>query len=284
MSAEQSLISGDRYLGGLLVFLLQAVRKYLLLVILLPLVVMASAFFIARHLAPVYGVQAGIRIGRVDGAESLSPQAAASRINSLAFKQRVLQSMNIPSGDGQLGRLVSAGLAARQETSDVVAVGARGSTTQQVRQVLDITVQLLNEEQQRVGGPLLADIKEQLATSDANIASLLQARESLTTLTKSLEVPTGDAAAASFRAVWLLDLVSRSELRLDAARAERRALASRLGSWRTYPSALVDGAFVTPVNVAPRAMAIAVVAGMLTLLICILFVLMRQPKNTGPRW
>jgi hypothetical protein len=46
----------------------------------------------------------------------------------------------------------------------------------------------------------------------------------------------------------------------------------------------VDGAFVTPVKVAPRAMAIAVVAGMLTLLICILFVLMRQPKNTGPRW
>jgi hypothetical protein len=283
MSAEQGLISGDRYLGGLLVFFVRAVRHYLLLVILLPLAVAALAFFIARQLPPVYGTQASIRIGRVDGSELLSPQAAASRINSQAFKQRVLRSMNISLSDDQAARLVLTGLAARPDVSDAVVVGARGSTVQQVRQVLDVTVQLLNEEQERVAGPLLADIKEQLATSDANIASLLQARESLSTLAKAFDAQSGDAASASFRAVWLLDLVSRSEQRLTSARAERQGLASRLGSWRNYPTNLLDGAFVLAAYLSPRTAAIAGVAGALTLLICILFALMRQPRNTRAR-
>jgi uncharacterized protein involved in exopolysaccharide biosynthesis len=145
-------------------------------------------------------------------------------------------------------------------------------------------VQLLNEEQDRVAGPLLADIKEQLVTSEANIASLLQARETLSTLVKALEAQPGDTASAAFRSVWLLDLASRGEQRLAGARAERYALASRLGSWKTYPSAIVDGAFVSPAYVSPRTTAIAGGAGALTLLLCILFALMRYPRNIGAHW
>lgn len=276
MSAEQSLISGNGYLGGLLGFSLQAVRNYLVMVIALPLLVTALAFVIARQLPPVYGAQASIRIGRVDGTDLLSPQAAASRINSQPFRQRMLQTIKLPREDYQ-----SVGVSARPETSDTIVVGARASTTQQVQRILDVTVQLLNDEQERVAGPLLSDIKEQLASNDANIASLLQARDSLSGLAKGLEAQSGDAASTSYRAVWLLDLSSRVEQRLTNARAERYALASRLGSWKTYPTAIVDGAFVSSAQVSPRTMAIAGIAGVLTLLGCILFALLRHPRNIG---
>lgn len=278
MDSKQGLMSEDRYLGELLAFFFQAVRKYLLMVILLPPVVAVLAYFLAQQLPPVYGAQASIRLGRADGVAILSPQAAAARINSKAFKQRVLQSINVPL-QSDLARTVAGGLVAGSEAADSVTLGAQASSAQQVRQVLEVTVQLLNEEQDKAGAPLVADIKEQLAASDAKISGLLQAQENLLKRVDPKETQSGDAASASFRAIWLLDLVSRNEERLAGARVDRQGLVSRLGSWRNYPTTLTDGAFISAIPVSPRVVAIAAVAGMLTFLICILFALMRQPKN-----
>jgi hypothetical protein len=133
MSGQQDLISGDRYLSELLLFFLRAVRKYLLLVVLLPPVAAALAFFIARQLSPVYGAQASIPIGRVDGSEFLSSQAATARINSRAFREHVGRSMSVPPGDDQAAGRLPVGLAAQPESSDSVAGGAPAATPQQVR-------------------------------------------------------------------------------------------------------------------------------------------------------
>src|SRR6266702_1898997 len=152
MDSKQGLISEDTYLGGVLAFFFQAVRKYFLLVILLPLAVAVLAYFSAQQLPPVYGAQASIRLGRVDGVAFLSPQAAAVRINSQAFKQRVLQATNVPQRS-DLARMIAAGLVAGPEAAESVTLGAQASSTQQVQQVLEVTMKLLNEEQDKVGGP-----------------------------------------------------------------------------------------------------------------------------------
>jgi hypothetical protein len=280
MSVEQGPISADQYVGGLLMFFYRAVRRNLLLVIILPVVVAALAFAIARQFPPVYGAQASIRLGRFDGAELMSLQSAVARINSPTFKQRALQAMNLPVvGKDRAAQLVAGSLTARSETSDMVAVTVNAPTVQQVRQALDVTVQLLNEEQDRIRQPLMADINEQLANIDANIVSLSQARDSLSAAAKAIEAQPADPASAGFRTVWLLDLASRNEQRLTIAKAERHAMVARLGSWKTYPTTLLDGTFLSPRVVSVSSARIAIVAGLAMLLACILYALMREPRG-----
>ena len=99
MSEDSGTISGDLYLGGLFTFFFWTIRRHLLLVIVLPLTVMAVIFFATRQLTPVYAAQLSVRIGKVDGAEVQSVQAVEVRINSEAFKTRVLHAMNLPPDD-----------------------------------------------------------------------------------------------------------------------------------------------------------------------------------------
>lgn len=278
MSGPPATVPGDQYLGGLFMFLYRAIREHLFLTILLPVVAMAIAYLAAQQLPPVYTTQGSIRIGRVDGAEA--PVGAVIRINSLSFKQGLVQAMSLSLSDNNRpAQLIFTSLTAKQETADSVAVTVRATTAQQARDALAAVVGLLNEQQQRTRGPLEADIKEQLATYDVAIAGLLATRESLSVLTKDdpKEVP-ADPASAALRRIWLLDLLSRNEQRLNQARAERRALAARLGAWNTYPAALLDDAFVSKGFTIARPVTIAVLAGGVVFLMVLIGILLRGSK------
>jgi hypothetical protein len=286
MSAERAPISADRYVGGLLLFFYQTVRRHLVLVILLPVAAAVLAFAIARQLPPTYGAQASIRLGRIDGGELMSPQGAVTWIISSTFKQRVVQAMNLPVGgsDGA-AQLIAGSLTARPETADTVAVTVRAPTVQQVRQALDVAVQLLNEEQDRIRQPLMADINEQLANIDANIVSLSEIRDSLSAAAKVIpaEVQSTDPASGRLRTVWLLDLVSRNQQMLTSAKVERRAVEARLRPWKTYPTTLQDGAFLSANVVSASPARIAIVAGLAMLLACILYALIREPRRSNQK-
>jgi hypothetical protein len=284
MSVSPSKVPGDQYLGGLFMFFGRAIRKHLLLMTLLPLIVMAVTYLAALQLPIVYTAQGSIRIGRVDGAEAMSPIGAVSRINSLSFKQRVIQAMTFPAGDGNRpAQLIFGNLTARQETAGTVAVSVRATTAQQARDALAAAVNLLNEEQRRTLGPLETDIKEQLAASDTTIASLLETRDLLSSLAKEdAKGAHSDPAFAALLRVWLSDLVSRNEQRLVAAKAERRALSARLGAWKTYPTAVLDEPFVSPGFALARPITIAMFAGGVVFLILLLGALLRESKAVRP--
>lgn len=280
MNEPQIIISKESYLSGLIATLFQALRPRILLVILLPIVVALVVFGLSHLLPSAFEAQASVRIGRIDGAEVMTLQTAVVRVNSLSFKQRVLRALNLPDTEERQARLIYSSLSAKGETSDTIAVNVQASSPQQVGQVFDAVVQFLNEDQKWLREPLIADINEQLVTVDATIAELTRTRESLTALGKSMaDVQSHDAASAAFRSVWLFDLVARNEQRLDAAKAERHALAVRLGSWRTYQTATVDGAFILPKQVSPRPLRKALIMGGLTLLGCVLYALWRAPTR-----
>jgi hypothetical protein len=279
MSGPPAAVPGDQYLGGLFMFLYRAIQQHLLLTILLPLVAMTIAYLAAQQLPAVYTAQGGMRIGRVDGAEA--PAGAVTRINSPSFKQHLVRVMSLPLSDSTWpSQLIFASLSAKQETPDSVALTVRATTAQQARDALAAVVGLLNEQQQRIREPLEADIKEQLATYDVTIAGLLATRESLSVLAKDdpKEALPADPASAALRRIWLLDLLSRNEQRLNQARAERRALAARLGAWNTYPAALLNDAFVSKGFSIARPVTIAVFAGGAVFLMVVIGILLRESK------
>jgi len=280
MSEARSMVSGDQYLGGLFMFLCRSIRQHWLLTILLPLAAMPVAYVAAGQLPRVYAAQGSIRLGRVDGAEAVSLAGAVSRINSPSFKQRVVRSMNLSGAQSaRAAGLIFGSLVAKQETQDTVAVSVRAPTGQQAREAMGSAVGLLNEEQQKTMEPLVADIKQQLAAGDANIVSLLQARDALSALAKEEQTtPVADLASATLRRVWLSDLASRNEQRLAAARAEQHALATRLGAWRTYPAALVDEGFVSSSFALAAPATVAIFTGAIIFLGFLLGVAFRRSK------
>jgi hypothetical protein len=289
MSEQRSLVSGDQYLAGLVIFFYQAVRKQLLLVILVPLAVMAITFFASQQLSPIYAGQASVRIGRVDGTEAISLQAAVARINSQAFKERVLRSMNLPTtGDDPPAQLIFGSLTARPETSDSLVVSVRADSNEHLRQGLQVTVRLLNDEQEKIQGPVFEDLRAQLTVVDANIAKLSETRESLLALTKaSIAQATpgaqpGGREPVALQSVFLSDLVSRNEERLFNARTTRLALAARLNSWKTYPTTIVDDIFVSRTPIFPRSLLMTFFAGGVAFLGLLLYALLLGRKAVHP--
>ena len=284
MSVSPNTVPGDRYLGGLLMFLFRTIRANLSLTVLLPLASVLIAYLAALQMPVVYTAQGSIRLGRVDGAESISLVGAVSRINSLSFKQRVVRKMSFPAAEGaRPAQLVFASLTARQEIADAVSVSVRAITAQQAREIVAVAVGLLNEDQRKTWEPLEADIKEQLATYDATISSLRETGDSLAAITKEdTRKASGDPASVMLRSVWLSDLVSRNEQRLVTARSERHALSTRLGSWRTYPTALLDEPFVSPGFAVARPLTIAIFAGAVVFLVFLIRAMLRQPKAVQP--
>lgn len=283
MSVSPSNVPGDQYLGGLFMYLWRTIREHLFLTVLLPLVAMAIAYVAALQLPTVYTAQGSIRIGKVDGVEAVSPTGAVSRMNSLSFKQRVVQATNSAGDANRPAQLILGNLIARQETADTVAVSVRAATARQARDAIAAAVNLLNEEQRRTLGPLEADIKEQLAASDTTIASLVQTRDSLLALAREdSRGASGDPAFATLLRVWLSDLASRNEQRLAAAKAEQRALSARLGAWRNYPTALLDEPYTSPGFALVRPITIAILAGAAVFLISLLGVMFRGSKAVRP--
>jgi hypothetical protein len=282
MTTPPVMVSGDKYLRGLFMSLCRTMRQYLLLLILLPLVAMVVAYLAAPQLPPVHTAQGSIRIGRVDGVEV--PVGAVSRINSSPFKQSLIQAMNLTQPENsRSAQLIFSTLTARQETADSVAVTVRASTAQQARDALVAVVGLLNEQQKRTRGPLETDLKEQLATYDVTIAGLLATRDSLSVLAKDdpKAVPEDPTSVALSR-MWMLDLVSRNEQKLNQAKAERRALSARLAAWNTIPAALVDDAFVSTGSPVVQPVAIAIFAGGAVFLVVLIGVLFRESKAVRP--
>ncbi|MEH2554060.1 hypothetical protein V1286_001589 [Bradyrhizobium algeriense] len=285
MSVSSTTVPGDHYLSGLLTFLYRTIRANIFSTVLLPLASMLIAYVAALQLPTVYTAQASIRIGRVDGGEAISLTSAVSRINSLAFKQHVVQGMNFPAAEGaRPAQLIFGSLTARQDTAaDTVGVSVQATTAQQARDIVAVAVALLNEEQRKIQGPLETNIKEQLATYDATISSLLETRDSLAVLTKEdAKAASGDPVLVALRRVWLSDLVSRNEQRLAAARSERNALSARLGGWRTYPTAPLDELYVSSGFAHARPATIAIIAGAVVFLIFLFRAMLRESKAARP--
>jgi hypothetical protein len=279
MSALPNAVPGDRYLVGLFMFLCRAIREHLVLTLLLPLVAAAIAYAAVLQLPPVYTAQGNVRIGKVDGAETVSVTGVISRLNSPSFRHRVIEAMGLPPvASDRAAQLIFQSLAAKQETADTLVVTVRAPGAQQVREAAATAVRLLEEEQRKIREPLEADIKEQLATNDATITGLLETRDSLSALMKeNSQGASIDPTLLVMRRVWLADLISRNEQRLTAAKAERHALSAKLGAWKTYPTTLLDDVFVLP-GFAVRPATMALLAGGATFTIVLLGAVLRGSK------
>jgi len=276
MRESSGAVPGDQYLGGLLMFMYQTIRTNLLLTIVLPLIAMAMAYMVAMQLPSVSAAQGTVRIGRVDGAETVSLPGVVSRINSLPFKRRLIQALQLPSNSAA-ARLVAGSLSAKQEASEIMNVSARAPVAQQAADAVRATVSLLDEDQRGIRDTFEANIKEQLATNDATIAGLLENQDSLTALTKeSSKSATDEPTSAALQKVWLADLVSRNQQRLAAAKAERNALVARLGTWRTYPTALTDDVFVSSTPVFLKPVVIALLVGCVAFAVLFISALFRR--------
>ena len=280
MSIPPRMVPGDHYLSGLSMFLWRTIRTNRFLTVLLPLAAALIAYVAALQMPTVYTAQGSMRIGRVDGTEVIGVMGAVARINSLAFKRRVIQGMNFPAAESpRPAQLIFASLTARQETADSISVSVQATTAQQARDAVAVVVGLLNEDERKIREPLETDIKEQLTTNDTTIAVLLETKDSLAALAK--EDPKGasdDPQSAALRRVWLSDLVSRNEQQLAAARSERHALSARLGAWRTYPTALLDELYISPGFALARPVTVAIIAGVVVFLVFLLRAMLREPK------
>jgi hypothetical protein len=271
MSEDSGTISGDLYLGGLLTFFVRTVRRHLLLVILLPLTVMAFTFFATWQLTPVYAAQVSVRIGKVDGAEVQSVQAAGIRIHSPAFKTRVLHAMNLPPGDPSTPVIFDS-LTTRPETADLMTISVNAGSAERLRQALETTVRLLKEEQEKNQQPFISNIQAQLSAVDANVSRLEEIQRSLLSTAKSSVTGTAsdsqsnDPSSRTLGALLLSDLTSRNGQALFDARARRQELAERISPWKTYPMATVDDVYVSRKPVYPRPARTAMIAGLVALL------------------
>lgn len=277
--SEQRISNFDPYLSGLLLFFVQSVRKRWLLLVGMTVATMVPAFLVASRLPPAYEAQAIVRGGRLDGGESMNMQTLVSQVNSPPFKQRLAQSMGFPGKAGRSPQLISSSLVARPEGADAMLISLRAADPHDVQNALATTARLLNEDREEIRASFVAQMNAQLAAIDATVSELLQERERAQALIKSQsESNSSDSDASALRAVWLLNLMQHNGERLAALRAERLALTARLGLWRTYPAALIDGAFVTPGQVSPRPFAAMFVVGGLTLLVGVLYALVRQSR------
>src|SRR5437867_6159382 len=124
MRDSPGAVPGDQYLGGLLMFVYRTIRTNVLLTIVLPLIAMAIAYMVALQLPSVYAAQGTVRIGRVDGAETVSLPSVLTRINSPAFKHHLIQALKLPS-NSDAARLVAGSTTAKQEATDTMVVSAR---------------------------------------------------------------------------------------------------------------------------------------------------------------
>jgi hypothetical protein len=280
MSEERTPISGHQYLVGLFIFLYRAVRNRLPVIIVVTLLVAVIAYFATPRPEQIYGAQARVQIGRVAGTEAMSGQAAVARVNAPVFKRRVVQSMNLPPGDDRDARVILDGLVAGPDTADTIVLNSRAYSEEQARHALELAISRLNTEQDRIAKPAIADIQEQIAEIDANIANLSKVQAAIWPLMKvpapstQSEIEKGDP-----RSVQLLDILSHNEQALTAARAARRGIVSQLSTWKTFPTAIVDDEIlVSSAALSPRPSKIAFLAGGFTFVGFLLYALLSRRR------
>lgn len=283
MGGDRGLVSGDQYLGALFVFVYEAIRKHLLLIIAAAFVVAAIAYFVTPRPSPIFEVQTSIKNGRTAGVDLMNLQNTVARINSSSFRRHLLQLLNLSVAD-RAGQLISNSLTAKAETSDLLSVSLRSTNEEQGRRALDLVVKALNDKQEEITKPMLSDIKGQVAEIDANVASLSEIQRTLKQALSSMaKAPTAggasDTQAPDLRGVWLLDAFSRNEKALIDAREERRNLATRLEKANTYPTAIVDDVVVSPIPTSPRPSRIALLAGLFTFLGAVVFMVLSRRRE-----
>ncbi|WP_439409352.1 hypothetical protein ACNJX9_14675 [Bradyrhizobium sp. DASA03076] len=276
MSEVQPRISVAEYVGGLSTFLARSIRKRLSTIALGTLAAMFAVFLVSQMMPATYSATAGVRLARVDGADLMTPQATAIQMNLRTFLTQALDAAGPAVGRDDRGRsLILESFNARPNTADSLTLVVTAASETQARDALEAGVNQLNKEQERLRAPLVSELDAQLALADANIASLTRIRESLATSDSIAPSASGDPAALALRRLWLLDLATRNEERLAAAKVERRALASRLGPTKTYPASLSDD--VTTAQSSPRPVRHAIFAGAIALLALLLYGMIRMP-------
>jgi hypothetical protein len=257
-------------------FLGRSVQKRLSTIALGTLAVMVAVFLVS-HMAPAtYTTTASVRLARVDGAELRTPQATATQMNLRTFLARALDAAGVvPGRDDQDRSLILDSFSARSNAADSLALVVTAASEKLARDALEAAVSQLNKEQEKLRAPLLSELNAQLALVDANIGSLTRIRESLASGDSITPSAAGDPAALALRRVWLLDLTTRNEERLAAANAERRGLTSRIGPTKTYPASLNDD--VITVQLSPRPVRHAIFAGVIAMLVLLLYAMIRMP-------
>ncbi len=276
MSEMRTRISIAAYVDELSTFLGRSVRTQLITIVSGTLAAMLIVFLVSQMLPATYTATTDVRLARIDGADLMTPQATAAKMNLRTFLARALDSAGpaeIRDSRGQ--RLILDSFNARPKTTDSLTLVVRAASEQQARNALEAAVRQLNNDQEKLRSPLLSELGAELAAADANIASLTRIRESLAT-TDSITPSSGDPAALALRRVWLLDLTARNDEKLAAALAERRALAAKIGPTKTYPASLSDDD-VTTDQTSPQPIRHAIFAGAIALLAMVLYAMIRMP-------
>jgi hypothetical protein len=222
-------------------FVYQAIRRYLFLMLLSAAAVGAVVQVLTSRAFPIYGGQALIQLGAVDGKVLTKPEIAIAAIDTRSFRQRVLQAMGSPGGsESHPTALIFDSMGARPHAADVIAISARAADEKQLRQSFDAVIRLLDQKEEKRRAQLVDDIKTQIVSLDAYLSNLAKIQESLLAQAKT---PPSDPTPLG--AVLLLDLTSRNEAQQASVRANRLALQTRLGPELTYPTRLVDDDFQT---------------------------------------
>jgi hypothetical protein len=281
MGQLRGSVSVDGYLGGLLMVLYKSSRRYPALMVLSALIVGAAVYFFSPRAVPVYGGAAQIQLGAVAGATLISAETATATINAPAFRQKLAQSAS--PADASSASQIAESLAARLDSGDLITVGVRAFEEQSARRAIEMIVRLLTEKEDKLGGPLVADLNEQVADLDAYIASLTKIQDEIASLSKAAAIdgtPAGDGASPSLTAVSLLGLTARNTMELHLAKSEKLDLQKRLGLMNTYPVRIVDDVSVSLVAGPGRPWRTAALAVVITVVGFLIFALTSARRPT----
>ena len=279
MSGVRPQISLDGYVGGLSRFLSLAVRNRLSMIAIGTLAVMLAVFLVSQLASATYTATGGVRLARVDGAELMTPQATAAQMNQRMFVARALDASGAAADRNDRGRnLLLDSFTARPNAADSLTLVVTAASEKQARDALEAVVNQLNKEQEKRRAPVIEELNDQLALIDANIGSLTRIRETLATSDSISSSTPDDGSSLVLRRVWLLDLTTKNEERLAAARAERHDLVSRMGPTKTYPASLSDDD-VSIAQSSPRPVRNAIFAGAIALLALLVYAMIRMPGS-----
>jgi hypothetical protein len=259
-------------------FVYQASRRYLVLMLVCALAVGAIVQVFASRVAPIYGGKALVQLGEVSGKTLTNPEAVVAGFDAPSFRRRVLQAMDsAATSDPRSVGLISGSLSGRPGLSDVINVSVRATDEKQVRQAIDAVIRVLNQKQEARREQLVADIRMQLAVLDGYLASLTKIQESL-----SAQAKTTPADTAPLGALLLLEMTARNGEQQASAQASRVLLQQRLAPDQTYPTRLVDDDFPISLVAGPgQPWRTTLVAVAITLLGFMLFALVAGRKTAG---
>jgi hypothetical protein len=286
MNDETKQIPGDHYLFGLVGFLLRLIVVRPLLMIGLPVLVMVIAYLATGFLRPVYPGQANLQIGRIAGADIQTRNTIVERINSSAFKARVLQTLNPPPDQSNsLARDIFDGLSAQTNPfSDWVTINSRANTPDQLSKIIDAAVSLIQREHEKIETPAIEALRGQLKLAETDIANLSSLTQDLTralsteTEKKVDETNNAELTGAHQRYSVLRVELMNANTALTEAATRRIKFSEQLSAAQSYSTHLLDGIYIGQQPVSPRRLVITAAAGAVAFFGCLLYVLIWLPK------